>query len=101
MGSNRRYAAAVDRRMDDRIAERIMRSGAVLSLSNVELQLDVMPLTRTPQPEPVRAWVRYPDGALEVDALVVAWTPRAVAIKWTGPDDEQRAWVWASAVERI
>jgi len=101
MGTNKRFAAQVDARMDARIAERIMRSGAPLSLSNVELQLDVLPLTRTPVPEAVRAWVRYPSAAVQVDALAIAWTPRAVAIKWPGPDDiEHRAWVWASAVDR-
>lgn len=101
MGSNRRFAAQVDARMDARIAERIMRSGAPLSLSSVELQLDVQPLTRTPMPEAVRVWVRYPSAALQVNALAVAWTPRAVAVKWPGPDEsEHRAWVWASAVDR-
>ena len=101
MGSNRRFAAQVDARMDARIADRIMRSGEPLSLSKPELQLDVLPLTKTPIPEQVRAWVRYPLAAIQVDALAVAWTPRAVAIRWHGPDDaEHRAWVWASAVER-
>ena len=101
MGTNKRFAAQVDARMDARIADRIMRSGDPLSLSHVELQLDVFPLTRTPVPEAVRAWVRYPFGALQVEALVVAWTPRAVAIKWPGPDDaEHRAWEWANAVDR-
>ena len=101
MGTNKRYADAVDRRMDSRVVEKVMRSGAPLSLTDDELQLDVYPLTRTPQPEPVTAWVRYPAAPIQVEGLAVAWTPRAVAIKWKGPDDgEHRAWVWASAVER-
>lgn len=101
MTTNRRFAAQVDARMDTRIAERIMRSGEPLSLSSPELQLDVLPLTKTPIPDPVRAWVRYPAAAIQVDAQAVAWTPRAVAIKWPGPgDSEHRAWVWASAVDR-
>ena len=88
--------------MDERIAERIMRSGAPISLSDAELQLDRLPLTRTPLPETVRAWVRYPDAPLQVSALAVAWTPRAVAIKWDAPDQQtHKAWVWASAVERV
>ena len=67
----------------------------------LELQLDVYPLTRTPRPERVIAWVRYPAAALQVEAEVVAWTPRAVAIRWPGPDGvEQKVWVWASAVDR-
>ena len=101
MGTSKRYAEQVDRRMDNRVGEKIMRSAQPLSLSSVELQLDVYTLTRTPRPELVLAWVRYPAAALQVQALAVAWTPRAVAIKWPGPDDTQyRAWVWASAVDR-
>lgn len=79
--------------------EKIMRSGDPLSLTDVELQLDMHPLTRDPRPSAVRAWVRYPAAAVQVDALAVAWTPRAVALKWSGPEGiEHRAWVWASAV---
>ena len=101
MGTSKRYAEAVDRRMDARVVEKIMRSGEPLSLTDVELQLDIYPLTRDPQPGAVKAWVRYPAAPVQVDALAVAWTPRAVAIKWPGPDGvEHRAWVWASAVER-
>lgn len=101
MGTSRRYAEQIDRGMDARVAERVMRSGDPLTLSRLELQLDVLPLTRTPRPERVRAWVRYPAAALLVEAEAVAWTPRAVAIRWPGPDAvEHHAWVWASAVDR-
>jgi len=101
VGTNKRYAEAIDKRMDARVIEKIMRSGEPLSLSDIELQLDVYPLTRTPRPEPVRAWVRYPAAPVEIEALAVAWTPRAVAIKWPGPDEiMHKAWVWASAVDR-
>ena len=100
MGTNKRYAADVDRRMDNRIAERIMRSSAPLALSDEELELDRYDLTRTRNPKPVRAWVRYAGGPLLVDAHVHAWTDRAVAIEWPGPDTTpHRVWVWVSAVE--
>jgi hypothetical protein len=101
LGTNRRYADSIDRRMDAPVAETIMRSGAPLKLSPAELQLHRYPLTRDPRPSKVRVWVRYPDAPLEVEALAVAWTSRAVAVKWAGPGgEEHRAWVWASAVER-
>ena len=87
--------------MDARVVESIMRSGKPLGLTDEELQLDTLPLTRDPKPATVRAWVRYPSAAVQVEALAVAWTPRAIAIRWSGPDgQEHRAWVWASAVER-
>jgi len=101
VGTNKRYSEAVDRRMDDLVVAKIMRSGQPLSLSDEELQLDVYPLTRDPRPGAVKAWVRYPTASIQVEALAVAWTPRAVAIRWPGPDGhEHRAWVWASAVEK-
>lgn len=101
MGTSKRYANAVDRRMDARIVEKIMRSGQPLGLTEEELQLDIYPLTRDPQPGTVKAWVRYPSASIQLEALAVAWTPRAVAIRWAGPDGaDHRAWVWASAVER-
>ena len=77
-----------------------MLSGDPLTLSPEELELDVQPLTRSPVPQPVRVWVRYPSAPLLVDAQAVAWTPRAVAVKWAGPGEEHHAWVWASAVEK-
>jgi len=100
VGTNKRYADAVDRHMDARVVEKIMRSVAPLSLSDEELQLDRYPLTRDPRPSTVLAWIRYPAAAVQVEALAVAWTPRAVAVKWPRPDaSEHRAWVWASAVD--
>lgn len=96
MGTNRRYADAVDRRMDANIA---MRSGTPQSLTDAELELSVQSIIRAPQPVACRAWVRYPEGPAKVDARAVAWTLRAVAIEWDAPDRRvHRAWVWASAV---
>ena len=100
MGTNRRYAAEVDRRMDNRILEVLMRDHQPLSLVKNELELDVGPLTRTPVPRPVRAWVRYGETAIKVDGKAVAWAPRAVAVRWTTPGGQQRrAWLWSSSVE--
>lgn len=80
---------------------RILQSGSPASLSDEELALDRVPLTRTPQPVAVVAWVRYPDGPLQVSGRTSAWTTRAVAVEWDTPaGGVHRAWVWASAVER-
>lgn len=86
--------------MNARIAEREVAGIEPLTLTPEELELDVEPLTKTPVPRPVRAWVRFGPHAMKVDAEAVAWTGRAVAIKWTMPSGiEHQAWVWASAVE--
>lgn len=99
LGQNRRHAASVAARQDERILEVVARDAAPASLVDVELQLDVEPLTRAPLPRPVRAWVRYGTVPVEVDAEAVAWTSRAAAVRWkVGPERVDRAWVWASAV---
>jgi hypothetical protein len=77
----------------------VMRDKTPLSLTNEELELDTFALTKTPNPMPVRVWVRYGDIAIKVEARAVAWTPRAVAVEWNAPGGSHRAWVWASAVE--
>jgi len=87
-----------DRLMGQRINDGIMRGQHPETLTNAELQLDQEPLTRPPAPRPVKAWVRYGTVPIRVDAMAVAWTEFAVAIKWESPDGEHHAWVWGSAV---
>lgn len=100
MGTNRRYADSIDRRMDARIAEREVEGLEPFTLTPAELELATQPLTRAPVPKAVRAWVRFGPHAIKVDAEAVAWTERAVAIRWMTPSGvEHKAWVWASAVE--
>lgn len=99
MGTNRRYADAIDRRMDDRVLQVLMRDSQPATLSPAELELDDEPLTKPPRAREVTAWVRYGDVPIRVDAEVVAWTSRAAAIRWRTPSGEtHKAWVWASAV---
>jgi len=99
MGTNKRYAHHYDEMMDAKIAEGIMRTGAPDTLDSKQLALGREALTRAPIPQPARAWVRYGDHSIEIDVEVVAWTEKAIAIRWPGPDGtEHRAWVWAGAV---
>jgi len=102
MGTNKRYANSIDRRVGERADEAVTRGVQPTSLTNVELELDTYPLTKTPRPQAVRAWVRYGAAAIRVEARAVAWTSRAVALEWTTPGGEtHRAWVWASAVDAL
>ena len=102
MGTNKRYADAIDARMDQRALEAITRDRSPSNLKSVELELERYALTIPPHPVPVRAWVRYGDVPLRVEAHAWRWTERVVAIVWTVPGGaEHRAWVWASAVERV
>lgn len=102
MGTNKRYAASVDRQMDRKILERIAAtSGPLQSLTSAELQLDTEPVTIDPKPKPVRAWVRFGPTATLVEALACRWTSDAVAIEFRVADKTYRAWVWASAVTPV
>jgi len=52
------------------------------------------------KPTHVLAWMRRPATADHVRGLALAWTPRAVYVEWQDRGTH-RAWVWASAVERV
>jgi len=104
LGTSRRYAHHYDRRMGEKILERVMAESAPSSLKDEELELDVQPLTKPPRAMPVTAWVRYGGGetAVRVEGQAVAWTARAVAVEWkTSGGKVHRAWVWASAVSGV
>ena len=100
MSSSKRYAAQIDERMADRADQTVMRDGTPESLTSRELELKTEPLTRTPEPLPVYAWVRYGAIGIRVKGRAVAWTAKAVAVEWDAPAGPHRAWVWASAVDR-
>lgn len=101
MGSNRRYAANIDRQMDRRIIESVMADHAPETLKDAELELDTELLVRPDRAVPCTAWVRYNGVPVSVGAEAVAWTPRAVAVRWKTPTNVvHKAWVWASAVRR-
>jgi hypothetical protein len=102
LGTSKRYAQHYDRGMDAKILEAIMAGGLPTSLVDEELELGEQPLTKTPKPLPVTAWVRYGQSPLKITGRAVAWTSRAVAIEWKTPTGAvHRAWVWSSAVEGL
>jgi hypothetical protein len=52
-------------------------------------------------PQQVCAWVVWEDGVEElVVAYAVAWTKRAVRVRFGAPPHQHEVWVWAGAVER-
>lgn len=100
VGTNRRYADAIDRRMGDRMLVTIARDAPLQSLTPMELRLDEVPLTIDPAPRrTVKAWVRFGSTPVRVDAIAARWTPDAVGIVFHVGDVEHRCWVWAGAVE--
>ena len=64
-------------------------------------QLDDLPVSSTITPQNVRAWVVWEDGVEElIDGVAIAWTRRAVRVRFGIPGHMHEAWVWAGAVER-
>ena len=61
---------------------------------------DVYPLTTSPQPLEVLAWVRFGPHAMQVRARAVRWTQKAVGIEFEIDGQKHRTWVWANAVDR-
>ena len=100
MGTNKRYAAQLDKRMDDRIMQSVTAEQPLQSRTEKELRLDVYPLTTSPQPLEVLAWVRFGPYPMRVRARAVRWTLKAVGIEFTIGEAEHRTWVWANAVDR-
>lgn len=98
MGTNRRYAHRIDQMMDARILQSVAAKGELQTLTDTELEFTTEPITRTPVPRPVSAWVRFGTIPIRVDAEAVIWTRYAVGIRFTVDAIEHRTWVWASAV---
>ncbi|MDX2377613.1 hypothetical protein M4I32_12460 [Microbacterium sp. LRZ72] len=67
MGTNRRYADSIDKRMTQKVLEQLAAKHPMQSLTERELLLDVYPITTDPQPRPVKAWVRFGPIASQVD----------------------------------
>ncbi|MGC5172074.1 hypothetical protein ACLQ2Q_15615 [Microbacterium sp. DT81.1] len=78
--------------------ERVANSGPLQTLSDAELELGREPFTRDPQPKPVKAWVRFGETPVLVDAEACVWTSNAVGIRFTVAGKQLKTWVWASAV---
>lgn len=59
------------------------------------------PVTVAEEPIPAAAWIHTRNGHQLVDAVAVAWTPRAVQIRYADQLGRVgQAWVWAKAVTR-
>ncbi|MBN9214152.1 MAG: hypothetical protein J0J04_04930 [Microbacterium sp.] len=99
MGTSKRYAHVVAKQIDDQIIRVVARGAALQTLSAQELALDRYAVTIDPMPKPVKAWVRFDDVAVLVDAEACRWTNRAVGIRFRVGDQEHRCWVWSSAVD--
>lgn len=101
MSTSKRYADHFDRLMDERILRRLASESPLQTLSDKELQRDVLPITRDPQPKPCKAWVRFGPHATQVDAVVVAWNDVACGIQFSVGEQQLRCWVWANAVVAV
>lgn len=59
------------------------------------------PITRPERGLPVRTWLHTSEGDVEADGVAIAWTPRAVHVRYFDQHGREGfVWVWASAVTR-
>lgn len=100
MGTSKRLAEHYDLRAEERQLERYAKTaGPLQSLSPQELALDKQPLTTYPNPQRVKAWVRFGPQHARVNALLVRSTDTAVGIEFVLAEQTYRCWVWGNAVE--
>lgn len=99
MGTSKRYAHVVDEQMNEHILRRAAASGKLQTLSPEELALDRLAVTIDPIPKPVKAWVRFGDMPVLVNAEACRWTSKAVGIRFRVDGEEHRCWVWLGAVD--
>lgn len=103
MGTNRRYADAVDRRTNEKALVTIARGAELQTLTPAELRLDEVSLTVDPRPRPrprrkVKAWVQFGAVPVQVNAVAARWTPDGVGIVFRVEETEYRCWVCVGAV---
>jgi len=97
VGTSKRYADGNARRRFNREAE--AHALVPRTLSDVERGGDPV---QQGEPVAVRAWVDYGNASAQVLGSAVAWTKRCVRVIWTDSHDQQQeAWLWAGAVERM
>ena len=64
-------------------------------------QLTHSSVTSVGEPVRVSAWIVWEDGVEElIVGHAVAWTPRAVQVRFGVPPHQHETWVWAGAVCR-
>lgn len=102
MGQNRRYQ--IVERDVERAGQAADRAPRPVSLT-VDQVIGTGRRVDAATPVPVTAWVPHQVAyvePLQVEAEAVAWTQRAVLVRWTPPGMSYpvHAWLWAQAVTR-
>jgi hypothetical protein len=93
VGKNRRYESD----LTENAINAFLTRPRPISLS--EEELGHLEPVEPDTPPPVVAWVRYPEAPIRVQGEAVAFTDRAVLVRWLNRDGStHQAWVWRSAV---
>lgn len=96
MGQSKRYPG---HRIGLSIEETLVRPRPI-GLTKKEVDPDNHPITTPAHPELARAYVRFHEAVIRPDVEVLAWTDRAVKVRWEMFNgDTHEVWVWRSAVD--
>lgn len=101
VGTSERFAAHYDRMAQEREIATLAAKAPLQSLTRRELQRDDAPVTISPKPQRVHAWVRAGYEPLRIVAVAEQWTQWAVGVRFTAREVEYKCWVWASAVDEL
>lgn len=100
MGHSERVVQANFRERQAREWAELMDEVEPEGLTQTEVDLERHPLTKTPKPQAVGAWVRHRGRPVWVKGYMSMWTDQACKVRWLTPKLRWReAWVWAGAVE--
>lgn len=93
VGVNRRYPAKVNRELEE-----LLSRPQPISLSEVELDGADQTAITPARPIPVLAFIRFPEQAVPIDAIVIRYTPRCLLIEYeTRAGAVHQVWIWSSA----
>lgn len=94
MGGNRRYGGGIE----DALNQWLIRAEPI-GLTEDELKQSGPEVGRPEHGVPVRAWIRFPEASIEPTAEAIAWTERAVQVRFTLQDGRTKTvWIWKGAV---
>lgn len=101
MGTNRRYADAVDRRMDQRILEATTDHLIPTTLPQQAFGPNPFEWVKGSDQPPVWAWVSWSNApASRIPAVASGWNDRVVCVEWEARGGRRSVIVWRTAVTR-
>lgn len=83
----------------ERVVDEVLPRPAPVWLTDTEVDLAHQTPTVPDRPVPARSYVRFHEAVIEPEVEIVAWTARAVRIRFVMRNGQKyEGWVWKGAV---